>query len=137
MDLETDGSLASWSSPDTVSLNMIQRPARGCDWNVRQTLIHVLSTLWTRVNFLQAFLLSTKNDTDYVQVIILAYERSGSRTCMSFREEANVRNEARWNLRCSGTNVIHVPCWVGAGVQTTQGHVHAAGFKQSKPSLLP
>lgn len=27
--LEIDGSLASWSSLDTVSLNMIQRPARG------------------------------------------------------------------------------------------------------------
>lgn len=70
--LEIDGSLASWSSPDTVSLNMIQRPARGCDWNVRQTLVHVPSALWTQVNFLQTFLLSIKNDTDYVQVIILA-----------------------------------------------------------------
>lgn len=70
--MEIDGSLASWFSPDTVSLNMIQRPARGCDWNVRQTLVHVLSTPWTRVNFLQAFLLSTKNDTDDIQVITLA-----------------------------------------------------------------
>lgn len=39
---------------------------------MRQMLVHVPSTLWTRVNFLKTFLLSIKNDTDYVQLIILA-----------------------------------------------------------------
>ena len=64
--LEIDGPLASWSSPDTVSPNMIQRTTQGwCGWNVRQRLARVLSAVWSYVNFLQTFVLSTKIQITY------------------------------------------------------------------------
>lgn len=66
MGLEIDGLLASWSSPDTVSPNMIQRTTQGgYGWNVRHRLARVLSAVWSYVNFLQTSVLSTEMQITY------------------------------------------------------------------------